>query len=84
MIEESTYVPFQDGIIFSTQGYYKIQHCPYCGKPAEHANCHSHRQDCPLYCDNINPVELSLGNESIILMVLLVIYSIVKFIKTIK
>ena len=89
MIEESTYVPFQDGLLITPP--YNINEevvnykpfeeirfdsnckpkCEYCGKPAEHANCHAHKHWCPYYC---NPNPMSLGNDIFIFSIILTIY----------
>lgn len=93
MIEESTYVSFQDGLLISPP--YNINEevvnykpfeevkfddrgqpkCEYCGKPAQHANCHAHEHWCPYYCD---PNPMSLNGEVIILSVIVLFYTIYK------
>lgn len=83
-VSEDTYIPFQDGIILESQGYYRISKCEYCGKPASPANCHAHREDCPLYCHDENPNELSLNGDIFIFIGLVILYSVVKFIKNIR
>ena len=54
MLNDNLYVPFEDGLIFETQGYHRVQKCQFCGKPTEHANCHARRKECPLHCNNLN------------------------------
>ena len=34
MLNDNLYVSFEDGLIFETQGYHRIQKCEFCGKPA--------------------------------------------------
>lgn len=72
------YVPFQDGIIFESQGYgKKSQKCEYCGKPAQHADCHAHRRDCPYYCGN-DPVETPVPDGIFCLLLFTVVYLFIK------
>ncbi len=94
MIEESTYIPFQDGLLitppynineevvnykpfeevkFDSRGRPK---CEYCGKPAEHANCHAHKHWCPYYCGNEN--QLSLTGDLLVFSIITVLYIIIK------
>ena len=73
------YVPFEDGIILESQGYYQVkdkQKCEYCGNPAQHANCHAHRKWCPYYCGN-NHNDMSIGSDWI-LLIFIPIYLIIK------
>ena len=61
-MNDKTYIPFEDGLIFESQGYSKVQKCQFCSKLAEHANCKAHRKECPLYCDNLNqPPSVCVG-----------------------
>lgn len=76
---DRTYIPFEDGLIFESQGYGKVQKCQFCGKPAEHANCKAHRKECPLHCDNSNqPPSVCIGDGLIIMITLGLIYLIYK------
>lgn len=52
-----TYVPFHTGWAIEE---YKSNKCEYCGKPAQHANCHAHEKWCPYSCDYNN---VSVGSE---------------------
>ena len=72
------YVPFEDGIIIESQGYYKIHKCEYCGKPNNNANCHAHESWCPRYCDG-GYNELPLGNGIVFLLLLAVVYLVGKY-----
>jgi hypothetical protein len=93
MIEESTYIPFQDGLLitppynineevvnyksfeevkFDSRGRPK---CQYCGKPAEHANCHAHKDWCPYYC---NPNPMSLNGEILSFSIIILFYILIK------
>lgn len=97
-MEESTYVPFKDGLLitppynirdgviiykpfddvkFDDRGGLK---CEYCGKPTEHANCHAHKDWCPLSCDH-NKSNLPAGGGFTELSILLIIYTLFKIIK---
>lgn len=73
----TNYIPFQDGIIFESQGYYnnRMPKCEFCGKPAQVANCHSHEDWCPYSCDYNN--EVPVGNE-LILLIIIPIYLLIK------
>lgn len=75
-----TYVPFEDGLIFESQGYGKIKKCQFCDKPAEHANCHAHKKDCPLHCD-YNVPETSIGEPWVLLLMIPIYYFIKKYMK---
>lgn len=73
-----TYAPFEDGIILESQGYYQVkdkQKCEYCGRPAQHADCHAHQKWCPYYCGNNNGVPV--GSE-FTLLIGVFIYLIIK------
>ena len=74
-----TYVPFEDGIILESQGYYQVkdkQKCEYCGKTANPANCHAHHKWCIYHCDYKEP-NLSVGSEWS-LLIFIPIYLIIK------
>lgn len=61
-----TYIPFQTGWIIEE---YRANKCEYCGKPAQHANCHAHEKWCPYSCGyNSVPV----GSEIAIIPILFV------------
>lgn len=80
------YTPFQDygfgdnkNANFDERGRPK---CEYCGKPAQHANCHAHKKWCPYYC---NPNPMPLDGEPIILGSIALAYIVLIFIvKNIK
>ena len=66
-----TYVPFQTGW---TVDEYKSNKCEYCGKPAQHANCHAHEKWCPYSCSYSN---VSVGSE-LVLAWIAIAYIVVK------
>ena len=61
-----TYVPFQTGWTIEE---YRANKCEYCGKPAQHANCHAHEKWCPYSCDYSN---VPAGSEIAIIPILFV------------
>ena len=66
-----TYVPFQTGWTIEE---YRAKRCEYCGKPAQHANCHAHEKWCPYSCGYNN---VSVGSE-LALVWLTIAYVVVK------
>lgn len=79
MIQQNDYVPFEDGIIFESQGYYQVrdkQKCEYFGKPANPANCHAHHKWCIYHCD-YNAQSIPIGSDFVLLW-LIGIYLIIK------